>query len=136
MSTWKKNTYKFTVLERDLDSFGHMNNATYLDYFEAARWQFITENGYGFNDIHKHKKGPIILEIKLEFKKELKLRHEVTIESQTQNYQGKIGDIIQEMKSEQGELLCRAYFKFGFFDMNTRKLIEPTPEWIKAIGGE
>jgi acyl-CoA thioester hydrolase len=34
------------------------------------------------------------------------------------------------------EVCCTAEFTIGFFDLKARKLILPTPEWLKAIGME
>ena len=42
--------------------------------------------------------------------------------------------MLQQMKSEEGVVLCSAAMKFGLFDLQKRKLIEPTSEWLKAIG--
>lgn len=33
------------VRPNDLDSLGHVNNATVLEYFEAGRWEWIKDNG-------------------------------------------------------------------------------------------
>jgi len=133
--SWKKHVYELTILEHHLDSFGHVNNATYLEIFEEARWDLITQNGYGYKKVHELKIGPTILEIQLSFKKEVLLRQKIRIESQISSYESRIGELIQEMKSETGEIHCRALFKIALFDMRLRKLIRPTPEWIAAIGG-
>ena len=34
------------ISEAHLDSFGHLNNARYLELFEQARWDLITEGGF------------------------------------------------------------------------------------------
>ena len=41
--------YPMTILEHHLDTFGHVNNAMYLQLFETARWQWITDGGDGFD---------------------------------------------------------------------------------------
>ena len=41
----KAYTYPFTVRGYELDSFGHVNNAVYLNYFEQARWEILREEG-------------------------------------------------------------------------------------------
>ena len=35
---WKVFTYPLLIKETYLDTFGHVNNATYLTLFEEARW--------------------------------------------------------------------------------------------------
>ncbi|HEY8944785.1 MAG TPA: acyl-CoA thioesterase, partial [Polyangiaceae bacterium] len=73
--------YELRIIERHLDTFGHVNNATYLDLFEAARWDWITQNGYGLTRIRELERGPTILEIHLQFKRELLNRELIRIKS-------------------------------------------------------
>lgn len=133
---FKKFSYEVLIREQHLDSFGHVNNATYLQLYEEARWQIITENGYSYPKIQELQIGPTILNVNLEFKREIRLRQKITIESQAMEYSGKTGDFLQEMKDEEGRVCSRAVFKIALFDMSRRRLIDPTPEWLKAIGNE
>jgi thioesterase-3 len=126
--------YPLTIRESHLDTFGHVNNAVYLTLFEEARWEFVTERGYGLEQIQKHQQGPVILEIQLQFKQEIRLRDRVVIRTQLASYEGKIGIIKQWILNQNGQLCCEAQFKMGFFDMKKRKLILPTPAWIHALG--
>jgi acyl-CoA thioester hydrolase len=41
----KTHTYDLTVRGYELDSFGHVNNAVYLNYCEQARWEILREKG-------------------------------------------------------------------------------------------
>ena len=128
-------TYPITIKEHHLDSFGHVNNATYLTILEEARWELITQNGYGLDVIKKTGLGPVILEINIKFIKELRLREEIIIETRLQSYEGKTGFIEQKMLRK-GDLCCTALFTFGLFDTAARRLVLPTPEWAKAVGFE
>jgi thioesterase-3 len=126
--------YRFQVLETHLDIFGHMNNATYLRLFEEARWDFITQAGYGLPKILHSQLGPVVLEVNVKFKKELRNRDQVTIESICTDYVKKVATLSQIMRNEQGEDCCQADFVFGLFDLKARKLVMPTPEWLEAVG--
>lgn len=126
--------YKLKILEQHLDTFGHVNNATYLELYEEARWDIITNNGYGLEMVQKSRKGPVILEVKIQFLKELRLRETITIRSWVDTTQSKAGNIIQEMVKEDGSVASKAEFLFGLFDLDRRRLIAPTEEWKKALG--
>ncbi|ASD62759.1 acyl-CoA thioesterase [Bdellovibrio bacteriovorus] len=128
------NNYKVTIKEHHVDSLGHMNNATYLALYEEARWEAITSRGYGFRDIQKMKQGPVILEVNLKFQREVLLRETITITLEMLGYKGKIAQMKQQMIKDDGSVASEAVFTFGLFDMKERKLIEPTPEWKRAIG--
>lgn len=128
--------YEVLIIERHLDTFGHVNNATYLDLFEAARWDWITGNGFGLERIRELGQGPTVLEVVLRFKREIKNRQRITIRTWMESYEGKVGTVLQEMRDAAGELCCEARFLCGLLDLNARRLLLPTPEWKKAVGLE
>ncbi len=127
-------TYPITILEAHLDTFGHVNNAKYLEILEEARWDFITSRGFGMKKILETGQGPVILEINMKFIKEIKLRQRVMIESQTVSVDRLVAKLRQKILNESGEVMFEATLIFGFFDTKARKLIRPTDEWLQAIG--
>lgn len=129
----KKFSYPTLIKETYLDTFGHMNNAAYLVLLEEARWDFITKNNYGLAKIMATQIGPTIVEIKINFLKELKLRDEVVIESEMISYDGKIGILLQRILRN-NQLCSSAELRMGLFDLQKRKLIPPTEDWLMAIG--
>lgn len=129
-------SYKLLIRETHIDSYGHVNNATYLSLYEEARWEAITPRGFGFSDIHRLQQGPVILEVNIKFLKEIKLRENITIVSSILDYEGKIGHMKQQMIKDDGSVASEAIFTFGLFDLKARKMILPTPEWKKACGLE
>ena len=127
--------YKILIKESHLDSFGHVNNAVYAQLYEEARWDFITKNGFGLEEIHKQQIGPVILDLEIRFKREIKNREVITIESQARELVGnKIIILEQRMLNENGKVSSEALFTVGLFDMQSRKLIQATPEWLLAVG--
>lgn len=126
--------YHLTILEGHLDTFGHVNNAAYLELFEEARWQIITDNDYGLAQVREREKGPIVLEVNLKFLKELRLREKVKIVSELIEHKGRFSRMRQCIVKDDGKVAAEAVFLFGFFDLKARRLIEPSPEWRKAIG--
>ncbi len=139
MSDARKNkvfSYDVVIRESLIDSFGHMNNAKYLELFEEARWEIINTRGFSVSEIMKNGQGPVVLEVNLRFAKEIKLRQKITIRSEVEESasQGKTMTMNQTMLNEKGEPCCVARFVFGLFDLKARKLISPTPEWSRAIG--
>jgi thioesterase-3 len=126
--------YPLVIREAHLDTFGHVNNATYLAILEEARWELITRNGYGLDEVVRRRIGPTILEINLKFQRELRNRQRITIRTWMESYAGKIGKVAQQILDADGNVCCEALFTIGLFDLTARKLIAPTPEWLKALG--
>ncbi len=128
--------YPLTILEGHLDTFGHVNNAVYLEILEEARWDLITRNGYGLEKIKQTGMGPTLLEVQLRFLRELKLRQKVVIHTQMISYEGKVSVFRQWIVNETGETCCDATLKIALFDVRLRKLVAPTPEWLGAVGAK
>jgi YbgC/YbaW family acyl-CoA thioester hydrolase len=124
------------VSEAHLDSFGHLNNARYLELFEQARWDLITERGFGIDTIRRTKTGPVVLGVTMKFLRELAPREPIVIRTSLESYDRKVGRMRQDMIKGDGTPACEATFTFGLFDLERRKLIEPSPEWAHAIGLE
>lgn len=134
MDHFKQFEYKLQIKEQHLDTFGHVNNATYLALLEEARWELLETHGFGLKKIQALQMGPIVLACQIQFLKELILREWVVIESQVLSYEKKIATMRQDIRDKAGCVRASAQLTFGFFDFNTRKLILPSAEWLIAIG--
>lgn len=127
--------YELEIKEHHLDSFGHVNNAAYVKLYEEARWDFITKNGYGLSVIQEIQQGPVLLDLKVKFKRELKNRDKVRIYSTVvEVLNSKMIVLQQVMKRADGKISSEAVFTIGFFDMKERKLVDPKTEWLRAVG--
>jgi len=126
--------YEILIKEHHLDSFGHVNNAVYLELFEEARWDLITRNGYGYQEIHATQLAPAILEVSLSFKRELRNRQQARIRSWMESHQQRIGRMVQVIVDNADKVYCEARFAFGLMDLRARKLVAPTPAWWRAMG--
>ncbi len=127
-------SYLLMIRESHIDTFGHVNNATYLQIMEEARWQMITERGYGLDKVRESQQGPVILEVNLKFLHELRLREKINIQTELIEYKGKIGRLRQTVVKENNQTAADAIFVFGLFDLKFRKLVDPTAAWKLALG--
>jgi acyl-CoA thioester hydrolase len=70
----------FNARGYELDSYNHVNNAVYLNYFEHARWEFFRQIGlYGF--LMETDNLPVVTDIHIRFQREVKLFDNLSIES-------------------------------------------------------
>jgi thioesterase III len=122
------------IREGHLDTFGHVNNARYLEIFEQARWDLITENGFGLDYVRSSGTGPVVLEVTLRFLREIKNRQQLVIKTFLDSYEGKIGKLTQLLVDDAGQVCCESKFVIAQWDTHTRKIIAPTPEWRRALG--
>jgi acyl-CoA thioester hydrolase len=70
--------YPLTVRGYELDSYGHVNNAVYLNYFEQARWEIFRQldltDYFGQNSLFM-----VVTEMQVRFSREAKLFDELVI---------------------------------------------------------
>jgi acyl-CoA thioester hydrolase len=130
--------YEKLILEEHLDTFGHVNNAVYLTIYEEARWDFITKNGLGLKEIMQTRVGPVLLDLQLTFKSELNNREKIKIVSQARSEMRNrfVMVLDQKMLKENGKVASTLTLSVGLMDLNARKLIAPTREWLSALGIE
>ena len=64
----------------DMDFNQHMRNGAYLGASEDCRMSFLAKNGFTMDEFQKRALGPVVLEDKLVYKKELKLLEKFTVE--------------------------------------------------------
>ena len=123
-------SYSFQVKTetRQFDVLGHLNNAAYMELFEAARWQIYIEKGFGPDWVKTSGFGPVILEASLKYKKEIPPCDKVLIETDCVEYSRLIGIVEQRMYGPQGKVACLGMFKIALMDLRQRKLISPLPE--------
>jgi len=125
--------YPVTIKEAHLDTFAHVNNAVYLALLEEARWELLNQGNFGMKEIQKTGIGPTVLEIKISFLKELHLHDRIIIETEMVSYKKKIGVLAHRILRD-GQLCCTAEYVIALFSLKERKLINPTPEWLYAVG--
>jgi len=51
------------------DRFGHVNNARYLELFEAARWEYLEERGLTTTFFEEHGIFPVVARISISYRR-------------------------------------------------------------------
>ncbi len=73
--------YKLTARGYELDSYGHVNNAVYLNYAEQARWELFRELGL-LDQLIADQTKVVIVENHVKYIRQVKLFDEITVETQ------------------------------------------------------
>lgn len=128
--------YEILIREQHLDTFGHVNNAKYLELYEEARWDLLTQNKLGLKEIMETQVGPVLLDLNLTFKSELKNREKIKIftQAKTEMRNKYVMLLEQKMVREDGKIASTLTLSVGMMDLKARKLIAPSAEWRKALG--
>ena len=128
--------YERRIRETDLDFLGHVNHANYLSMLEEARWEMISDRGYGLDQLQEAMISPVILQVNIQYKKEICNRERIVIETHTKMPLSKVGTLEQVVRNENGDIAASATITYGIMDLEQRVLIHPPSSWLQAIGVE
>jgi acyl-CoA thioesterase FadM len=78
--------------------------------------------------------GPVVLDLNVRFRRELKCRQAVTVKSQVKEARGRIWVLRQWIEDAFGEIYSEAAFTLGLMDLKQRKLVSLSPGWAEAVG--
>lgn len=127
-----KSTFHLTVRSCDLDSFGHVNNAVYLQYAETAVWDFFRKSGH-LDKLSESGLFPVILESSQRYIHELKLFDEVRIESEFRTNGGIISYKHNIFNEGTGQISCKVQGKIAF--VNKDRIICSVPDELMEYLG-
>ena len=129
-----KNSYELKVRGYELDSFGHVNNAVYMQYAEAALWNFFKSTGM-LDNMQKEELSPVILESTQRYIHELKMLDEVRIDSELTCSCGIVRYKHSIINKATGLVSCKIKGKLAY--VNKERIICNIPECIRTfIEGE
>lgn len=110
-------TNKFVVRGYELDSFGHVNNAVYLNYLEQARWEIIEKLGI-LELIKGDNSFLIVVEIYVKYIQELNIFDNAVVET-TMHKKGFFVEFKQNIKKNDKKI-AKAIVKCLLVDKNRK----------------
>lgn len=76
--------YKLSARGHELDSYGHVNHAVYLNYFEQARWELFRDLDL-VTYLKEHDLLIVVIEAQVRYHREIQLFDELVIRTEVQN---------------------------------------------------
>lgn len=126
--------YVIKVRGYELDSFNHVNNAIYVNYFEAARWELFRiykHNDVEFLEIIKRLGlHAVVVETHIKYLKELRLFDEVVVRSKLCYWNNFLFAEQSICSLTNGRKIATATFKMVFVTEDER-VFHDLPDFIK-----
>lgn len=126
-------TFDLTVRSTDIDVIGHVNNAKYLEYMEWARFDWIWKMGFTFDEMKRRGVMPVVVNININYRKELRLLEEVQVRTSVLKQGTKSFVIRHELYNQKEELVADADITMVMIDAQTRSSIPLPPEMTAAL---
>ncbi len=110
----------FPIRTFHTDSFGHVNNAKYLELLEEARWQYAEDNGL-MKLLTRDNLGFIIIDMRLRFRDEVVEGDRIVVSTQLLTLGSGSGEVEQLVRKDgQRKIALKSLFHFILVDRETR----------------
>jgi YbgC/YbaW family acyl-CoA thioester hydrolase len=98
------------VRTSELDSFGHVNHAVYLNYFEHARFEALKEAGFTWSVLEEREWAIFVVRLEIDYLAETKRDDELLIRTWADSFRRTSMVLVQEMvrADPRDEVVARA----------------------------
>lgn len=104
-----------TVRTYECDSYGHVNNATYLNYLEVARYEFLKDIHFDYHGMIEAGYGVYIARVEIDYKKSARVDDRLLILSWPVKKGAVSGIIAQEIRRGDA-IIAEAKVTWAFVD--------------------
>jgi len=111
----------------ECDSYGHVNNANYLNYMEYARYELLKDVGFDYPAMVEAGYGVYVAKIEIDYKKPAITDDELLIKSWPIK-KGAVSGVIAQEIWRGDDLLIEAKVTWAFVDSNGMPAKIP-PQW-------
>ena len=119
--------YHLTVRTYECDSYGHVNNANYLNYLEVARYQFLKDVDFDYPAMIKAGYGIYVARVEIDYKKPAVADDELLLKTRPIK-KGAVSGIMAQEIWRGADLLATAKVTWAFVDSKGVPSKIP-PEW-------
>lgn len=128
--------YHLKVRSYDLDSFGHVNNAVYLNYLEEARCDYLEQCGLSFNSFHQLGALAIVVGVEIRYKRPARFAEMLDIRGGFSNVKRTSFCINYEIYNETIGLTCAiANMDFAFVNFDGKIIAIPDQFRDQVLSG-
>jgi YbgC/YbaW family acyl-CoA thioester hydrolase len=83
------------VRSYELDSFGHVNHAVYLNYFEHARFGALADGGFDPSTLERRREGVHVVRVEVDYRREARLDRELLIRTRAEAFRSSSMTLLQ-----------------------------------------
>ena len=120
----------------ECDSYGHVNNANYLNYLEYGRYELLKDLGFDYTKAVKAGFGIFIARIEIDYKKPAVTDDNLIIKTWPLK-KGAASGILAQKICRNDEILAEAKVTWAFVDAKTGIPVRIPKEWdVPGLGPE
>jgi len=121
------------VRSYELDSFGHVNNAVFLNYLEYARNEYMLQRGLSFYDFERWDALPVVIKAEITYKSPAKVHDVLEIRGTIPSWRKTSFTLHYEIFNKtRDKIAAIADMAFAFVNRED-KLVSIPEEFIRAF---
>jgi acyl-CoA thioester hydrolase len=124
---------KFRVRSYECDSYGHVNNANYLNYLEYGRYEFMRSIGLDYLDFVADGFGVFVAKVEIEYKIPAQMDDELVLRTEPVKRAAVSGIMAQELyrpeKDGSETLIAKAKVTWASVNNKTGAPCRLPPKW-------
>ncbi len=124
---------RIAVRSYEIDANGHVAATVLLQYGHHARWECLRAAGVDPGDLHGAGIGPVSLEERIRFHRELRAGDEVDVTCSFAWGEGRTFRIEQELRLVDGVMAAEVVNVGGLLDLGERRLVDDPAERWRAL---
>ncbi len=121
---------KYTARGYELDSYGHVNNAVYLNYFEQARWELFRDLKM-LDLIYRSGLFLVVVDVHIRYQREIKLFDEIEVATRPKRVDPYLIFEQKMVNLSTGLSVSRATIKTVLVDQ--QRMPQDIPETLKEL---
>jgi acyl-CoA thioester hydrolase len=124
---------QLTARQYEVDFNGHVSNEVYFDWANHVRLEFLSRAGIALEAFIMNKVGPVILETRVRYLKELHVGECVTVTCEPTYGSGKTFTYLHRFLREDGIAAAELTVLMGMLDHRTRRLVAKPHELMRSL---
>ncbi|HEX2739692.1 MAG TPA: thioesterase family protein [Rubrobacter sp.] len=121
---------KIRVRYAEIDAQGHVNNATYLSYFEVGRVEWLRATGQSYREMEDRGRGLVVVEALLHYRRPAFFDDELTLRTDLTDL-GKVSLRFEYEVLRDGEVLTTGHTRHACVDLSTGKPVRMPQELLR-----
>lgn len=110
----------------ELDSFGHVNHANYLNYFEFGRWKLLADENITLADFRGWDRFPVIANVDVRYLRPVTMGDRLVVETKMVSH-GRSSTVFEQRILKEASEVCTAKVRSVLVD-GSGKPAEAPPE--------
>ncbi|WP_411824740.1 acyl-CoA thioesterase [Leptospira sp. 'Mane'] len=116
-----KHSYFQKVAWGEMDAFGHVNNVTYVRYFETARADYFTAQQLWDSPLKPVRFGPVLTHLDMDYRKQVVFPATLEVSLEVDSISSRAFTVVCSMWNQAEDCVLTGHASFIWFDFELQK---------------